>query len=261
MAEFVDCNGIRMAYRLDGPDDAPVVVFSNSLMCNFDMWQSQVDALATRFRVLRYDLRGQGRTEATPGPYAIDQFADDIYVLAKYLGILQVQFVGLSFGGLIGQQLALAYPDFVKSLTLCDTGSRFPPREIWNERIDIASSQGMSGLVEPTLARWFPNPPPGNSDAILGAVRRMIADTPADGFIDCCRTLRDTDLSDRLEDVDVPTLVIYGSEDPVADLTRDVHRKLPISRCIEIDGAGHLSNIDRDAAFNAALADHLEMHA
>ena len=257
MQTFVDCNGIRVACRLEGPDGAPVVMFGNSLMCNYDMWTAQAEALSSRYRVLRYDLRGQGRTETPPGPYAIDQFANDALGLLEAFAIDRVHYVGLSFGGLIGQKLAIEHPEVIESLTLCDTGSRFPPREIWDERIAIASSEGMTGVAGKTLKRWFPNGPAKGASLTIDDVQRMILDTPVDGFLNCCRLLRDPDLTEQLHRIEARTLVVFGSEDPMAPLSQYLHRGLAGADCIVIEGAGHLANVDDPEAFAAALAQQL----
>ena len=118
---------IEMNYLLEGPPDGPVVMLSNSLMSNYTMWDSQIEALTEKFRVLRYDQRGHGGTETTPGPYSIKLLADDAYHLTEVLGIGSVHFVGLSMGGFTGQMLAVLYPDKVLSLALCDTACIMPP--------------------------------------------------------------------------------------------------------------------------------------
>lgn len=258
MSEFIETNGARIATRLDGPEGAPVVMFSNSLMCNYGMWQAQVEALGERFRILRYDTRGQGNSQVTPGPYPIDLLAVDAYGVMQAFGISRVHFVGISFGGLIGQRLAVKYPDAIDSLSLCDTGSRFPPREVWDERISIASAEGMAELAEKVLHRWFSDAFIATSTKVVEQVRAMILATPVDGFCTCCETLRDTDLTDSLAEIRAPTLVLHGDYDLLSELSRPLFESIPGARHVVIDDAGHLPNLEQTDAFNRVIAEHLE---
>jgi len=153
----VSANGISMHYTLNGPASAPVVTLSHSLATDLSMWEPQVAPLTGRYRVLRYDTRGHGGTDAPAGPYTLAQLADDARALLQALGIERTHFVGLSMGGMIGQQLGLRCPELLRSLVLCDTSSRVPAeaRPAWDERIGVAEREGMAPHVEPTIGRWF----------------------------------------------------------------------------------------------------------
>ena len=151
----IEANGINFNYSLEGPQDAPTVTLSNSLMSNYTMWDAQMPALTGKYRVLRYDTRGHGKTDVPPGPYSIDLLVDDVNALLQALGIARTHFVGLSMGGMTGQLLGVKYPDLVESLTLCDTSSHMPGEGLWDERIETARTNGMGALVEGTLERWF----------------------------------------------------------------------------------------------------------
>src|SRR5204863_7153601 len=153
-------NGISVNYTLEGPANAPVVTMSHSLATDLSMWDPTVPALTGRFRVLRYETRGHGQTEAPKGAYTLDQLANDALAMLKALGIARTHWVGLSMGGMIGQTLALKAPEIFLSLSLCDTSSRIPgeAKPLWQDRIKTAETQGMEPLVEGTLARWFTEP-------------------------------------------------------------------------------------------------------
>ena len=178
MNSTVTVNGAQIAYRFDGPANGRVVLMSNSLMSNYDMWDRTVPALSDRYRVLRYDTRGHGRSSTPPGPYSIAMLADDAAGLLDALGIAAVHFAGLSMGGMVGQQLAARYPDKVHSLALCDTASEMPPREMWEQRLAAARSQGVPGLADSTLQRWFTEPflrrAPGEVEKVLRQVRAAL---------------------------------------------------------------------------------------
>jgi 3-oxoadipate enol-lactonase len=148
-------NGVRINYTFDGPEGAPLVTMSNSLASNLSMWEPQIATLTARYRVLRYDTRGHGGSDATPGPYALEELTEDVRALWQELGITRTHFVGLSMGGMIGQIIALKYPHMLQSVVLCDTMSRVPTeaKPMWDERIHTAETHGMEPLVESTIAR------------------------------------------------------------------------------------------------------------
>jgi len=129
--QTIQLDGLELAYRFDGPEEGHVVMMANSLMSNYSMWDWNVPALTDRYRVLRYDKRGHGGSQTTPGPYSISQLADDAIALMDALKIDKVHFIGLSMGGMIGQQLGARYPERVYSLSLCDTANCAQRRYSW----------------------------------------------------------------------------------------------------------------------------------
>src|SRR5215813_8816576 len=141
----ITANGININYILEGPASGPIVTMSHSLATDLTMWDPQVPELRSHYRVLRYDTRGHGGTDAPPGPYALEQLTDDAGALLQALGITRTHFIGLSMGGMIGQLLALQHPELLQSLTLCDTMSRVPmeAKATWDERVQTAQNQGM----------------------------------------------------------------------------------------------------------------------
>ena len=168
----VEANGIQINYELSGQEGAPAVVLSHSLGTSLEMWNPQIAALEPHYRVLRYDTRGHGGSEAPAQHYTLNQLAEDAVRLLDVLGIDGVNFVGLSMGGMIGQCLALNYGNRLRSLVLCDTAALIPPeaQPVWQERIDTARENGLQALVESTLQRWF-TPPGKRSKEIRRSVR------------------------------------------------------------------------------------------
>ena len=140
----ITANGVQMNYTLEGPADAPMVTMSHSLATDLSMWDPQAKALAQRYRVLRYDTRGHGGTDAPAEAYTLTQLADDARALLKALGVARTHWIGLSMGGMIGQTLALTSPEILKSLSLCDTSSRIPAemKHVWDERISTVADTG-----------------------------------------------------------------------------------------------------------------------
>ena len=262
---FITANGIRVHYTLNGPAGAPVVMLSHSLATNLAMWEPQVAALAARYRVLRYDTRGHGGTEAPEGPYALDLLAEDARALLEALEIRRGHFVGLSMGGMIGQTLALAHPEMLRSLCLCDTACRIPAeaRPVWDERIRVAAAQGMEPHVEPTIGRWFTPAFLAGHPEIGDPVRAMIRRTPPQGYIGCCRAIQRLELADQIGRIGLPTLVVVGEEDPGTPVAaaRAIHERIAGSELTILPSASHLSNMEQPAAFNQALLGFLGRQA
>ncbi len=254
-AATVSVNGAEIAYRFDGPAGGRVVLMSNSLMSSYDMWDWTLPALADRYRVLRYDTRGHGRSSTTTGPYSIASLADDAAALMDALGIASAHFVGLSMGGMIGQQLGARYPGKVLSLSLCDTASEMPPRAMWEERLAIARAQGTAALAESTIKRWFTEPFIRRAPADIEKVRRMILGTGAEGYMACACAVRDMAQTTMCLKIAAPTLVLTGRQDPACtvDQATVLHRVIAGSEFVILEDAAHLSNIEQPQAFNDAV--------
>ncbi|HDZ89699.1 MAG: 3-oxoadipate enol-lactonase [Deltaproteobacteria bacterium] len=257
----IKVNGIEMNYELSGKQDGDVVVLGHSLACGLVMWEPQMDELNRRFRVLRYDTRGHGGTEASPSPYTLDQLGEDAVALMNALDIDLVHWVGLSMGGMIGQCVALNYPGRLKTLSLCDTAARLPGDSdpVWQERIDLALKQGMGPLVQSTLERWFTPPFLAASPPMVETIREQILATPVDGYVGCSRAIMGLDYLDRLSQIKAPTLVMVGEDDPgtPVEASRAMHDRIPDSRLVILPSAAHLSNIEQREAFNSALMEFL----
>lgn len=255
-------NNHHVSCQLSGPEEAATVCLSHSLACSGVMWEPQVPALAGRFRVLRYDTRGHGDSEATPPPYDLDGLADDVVAMLDALEIERVHWVGLSMGGMIGQNLALRHAGRLLSLVLCDTLSVISDegQPIWADRIETAKREGMAPLCEPTLARWFTPAyleidPPG-----LKSIRSQILNTPVTGYVGCCEAIRRIDYIDRLDRIRLPTHVIVGADDPATPPAeaQAIQRQIDGSSLVIIDNAAHLSNVEQPEAFNRTVLEFLE---
>ncbi|PYM96687.1 MAG: 3-oxoadipate enol-lactonase [Candidatus Rokuibacteriota bacterium] len=258
----ITANGISMNYTLSGPAGAPVVTLSHSLATTLAMWEPQLPALTAGWRVLSYDTRGHGGTDAPRGAYTLDQLADDAQALLRALGIQRTHWVGLSMGGMIGQTLALKAPELFASLVLCDTSSRIPPeaKPMWDERVHTAETKGMEPLVEGTLARWLTTPFRERGGEVVERVRAMIRSTNPVGYIGCCQAISALNLTDRIGAIKAPTLVIVGEEDqgtPVA-ASRVMNEQIKGSQLVILKSAAHLSNMEQPEAFTQALVGFLK---
>ena len=253
-------NGLTISYEVAG--NGPWLTLSHSLACDKHMWDEQMDALTKKYKVLRYDTRGHGKSEAPKGAYTLDQLADDAHGLLGALGIKRTHWAGLSMGGMVGQTFALKYPGVLQSLVLADTTSRYPAEAAgtWADRIKTVETQGMEGVVEGTLARWFTEPFRNTNPPGVARVAAAIRATPVAGFVGCCHALPKINVTQRLKEIACPTLVIVGEQDagtPVA-MALEIHDNKPGSELVIIPSAAHISNVEQPQAFTAAMLGFLE---
>jgi len=259
MTMKIKANGIDINYQIDGPSGAPWIVFSNSLATSTAMWDEQAAALKNSYRVLRYDQRGHGGTDAPAGRYPFDTLLADALALLDGLGIKRTHFAGLSMGGATALGLAERHPERFDRIIVCDSPCQSTPQssQQWEERIVLAQKQGMQALVEPTIGRWFPPETVAKNPPHLDKVRAMIRATPVNGFIGCAAALADHDYASAVAGVRHRVLFLVGEKDAPAPAMRKLHERLDGSRYVELPGAGHISNMDRPAEFNRAIADFL----
>ncbi len=207
---LIKANGIQMNYELSGIKQAPVVVLSHSLACSMVMWRPQLEMLESRFRVLRYDTRGHGGTDAPPGSYTLAQLVDDAIGILDGLDIERVHWVGLSMGGMIGQGLALSHPGRLESLVLADTAAIIPDeaQPVWQERIDVVRNEGLQAVAESTLERWFTPNYLKQKLPEVDQIRQQILATAVVGYIGCSEAIRRLNYLDQLAAIQTPTLVM-----------------------------------------------------
>ncbi|HEX4042794.1 MAG TPA: alpha/beta fold hydrolase [Xanthobacteraceae bacterium] len=255
----IKANGITINCQIDGPDSAPCLVFSNSLATTLAMWDEQAAALKDSYRVLRYDQRGHGSTDAPAGRYAYDTLLADAIGLLEALSIKTAHFAGLSMGGATALGLAERHPGRFDRIIVCDSPCQSTPQssQQWEERIAIAQKQGIEALVEPTVSRWVPPDILATNPPHVDKIRAMIRGTPVNGFIGCAAALADHDYASAVAGVKRPVLFLVGEKDAPAPAMRKLNEKLPGSRYVEIAGAGHISNMDRPGEFTKAIRDFL----
>src|SRR5438128_3114007 len=211
----ISANGISINCQIDGPEGAPWLVFSNSLLTNLAMWDDQVADLERSFRILRYDQRGHGGTQATDGGYSFDLLVTDVIALIDTLAIKRAHFAGISMGGMTALFLAQRHPDRFDRIMACDCGPASTPvsAQQWKERIELAAAKGMDALVEVTVNRWFPPDFVASKAPVLDKVRGMIRTTPFQGFAGCAQALSDYDLRPGLAGITCPLLCVVGPKD------------------------------------------------
>jgi 3-oxoadipate enol-lactonase len=222
------------------------------------MWDPQIPALQDAFRILRYDTRGHGLSDAPPGPYTYDQLGRDVIALLDAAKIPRATFCGLSMGGQTGIWLGANAPERFERLVLCNTGAHIGSPELWNTRIAAMKTTGIPPLVPGIIERWFTPRFVAEAKEEIAAVRMMLLNTPPQGYAACCEAIRDADLTAQASRVKTPTLVISGSHDPATPAAqgRQLASLIPGASYVELDAA-HLSNIEAEPEFTAALLDFL----
>src|SRR5579862_438701 len=247
----------RLAYRLDGREDAPVLVLSGSLGTTTAVWDRQVNAFANRFRVLRYDHRGHGESDVPPGPYSVRELAEDVVALLAELGLERVSFCGLSLGGAVGLTLAVDFPERVERLVLACSAALFLDEAAWRERAALVRREGTAAIADATLARWLTPRLHEREPAVVDRIRRQILATPREGYAACCDALATWDYRRRLDDVQAPAFVVAGAEDPGRDGTEALAEAIGAPLVVLADAA-HLANVEQPDRFNDAVLDYLD---
>jgi 3-oxoadipate enol-lactonase len=249
---------VRLHFQLEGREDAPVLVLSNSLGTNLDMWAPQMPALLEQFRVLCYDGRGHGQSEVTPGPYSIAQLSGDVVALMDHLNIARAHFCGLSMGGMIGMWLGTHRPKRVERLVLCNTAAKIGTPDMWNARIANVEREGMAAIVPGVIDRWFTKDFQNYAQLQVGLVRDMLLSTSTLGYAANCAAVRDMDQRNEIAAIVAPTMVIVGKHDLVStpDDARILAAKIHGAQLVELNAA-HLSNWEMAQGFTAHLIDFL----
>ncbi len=251
---FAQLADVRLHYQLDGDPRLPVLMLCNSLGTTLDMWEPQMPAFLAHFRVLRYDTRGHGQSQVTPGEYSIAQLGNDALSLLDHLGIERMSFCGLSMGGMTGMWLGVNRPERIWRLVLCNTGAKLGDPALWAARFEAVRSGGMAAITPPTLDRWFTARYQRLAPRDVDKVRAMLLATSPDGYIANGAAVRDMDQRADLAKIKVPTLLIAGTYDGSTppELGREAAQAIDGARYVELDAA-HMSNWEQTGAFTAAV--------
>ena len=244
---------------VDGPADAPVVLLVGSLGSTLEMWEPQVPALGDRFRVVRYDARGHGRSPVPAGPYSLDDLVDDAVALLDRLGVATASVVGLSLGGMTALRLAAREPHRVDRLAVLCTSALLGPASAWRERAATVRREGAGAVAPAVVDRWYTAAFRAADPRVVDRMRSMVASTPAEGYAGCCEAIADMDLRDDLGAVRAPTLAIAGAEDPATppEHLAAITAGIPDGRLLVLPHAAHLASWEQSVAVNAALLLHL----
>lgn len=238
------------------------IVLSHALGCDLTMWDALATGLAADCRVISYDHRGHGSSDAPAGPYRMADLADDAARLLRELDTGPVVWIGLSMGGMVGQELALRHPALVRALVIANSTSLYPEaaRAIWRQRIDTVSEQGMPAIADAVMARYFHDRFRAEHPATVARARARLTSTGAAGYAACCHAVAMMDTIDRLPQVSVPTLVIAGELDqgtPPA-MAQAIAQAIPGARMVLIADASHISALEQPQAFATAVTGFID---
>ena len=250
--------GARIWYTIDGRDDAPAVLLLHSLGTSHALWDEQLPTLVDRFRLIRYDMRGHGKSTAPPGEFTIEQLGRDALAVLDAAGAQTASVCGVSIGGITSVWLGQNAGTRVNRLVLANTAARIGTRESWSERIHFVREHGVELAAEQAMPRWFTSAFCAARPAIVARFLAIARACPLESYLGACAALRDADLRRDLHHVTARTLVIAGSKDfstTVADgaWLRD---NIPEAR-MEVLDAAHLSNVERAEEFSAMLDEFL----
>jgi 3-oxoadipate enol-lactonase len=242
-------------FRDENPGWERTFVFVNSLGTDLRIWDDVVADYAGEFRILRYDLRGHGLSDAPPAPYSIGDHVGDLAALMDAHEIAGAIVVGLSVGGMIAQAVAAERPDLARLLVLCDTAHKIGTPDMWNARIEAVRTGGLASIADAVLERWFSSEFRRSRPADLVGHRNMLTRTPADGYIGTCMTLRDTDLTTMASRLTQPTLCLVGEEDGATPqaLVRSLSELIPNAAYETIPNAGHLPCIEQPKSLSLRI--------
>jgi 3-oxoadipate enol-lactonase len=249
---------IKTRYRIDGAG-ARWVTFVTGIANDLTMWDGQVPTLAGDFRVLRYDLRGHGGSEATRGDYSIALLVEDLRGLLYQLKIETTSLVGLGLGGAIAQAFAIEHAEKVESLVPCCCRARMVPdfATMWHKLRGTVQEQGLEAIVEPTVQRWFSGEFKAAHPEVLEKIRNMIRGTTVEGYLGVTAAFLGLDVEDRLPEIKARTLYVSGTEDKLGgppELMRGLAGKVPGAKHVSVPKAAHIANIQNPEGFNQVLA-------
>lgn len=256
---FTTGDGVRIAYRIDGMADKPVLVLANSIATSMNMWDGQIPELSKHFRVLRYDYRGHGDSDTPNGPYSFDRLGRDVVELLDALQIDRVHFLGLSLGGVVGQWLGIYAPDRVDRLILSNTSSYLGPADQWEGLITSVLKPGtLPEFADMFMKNWFPSHMLASEPSLVASFREVVLATRPQGIAGSWAAIRDMDMRRTSALISSPTLVIAGQYDTVTlpEHGELIAKTVPNAKLIILP-AVHLSNVEYQTEFLSAVLEFL----
>lgn len=256
-------NGTELDLTLAGSEDRPVLILNHSLATSHEMWGLQIPLFARHFRVIAFDMRGHGASAAPKGAYSLDQLADDVVGVADHLGAKRFHFLGLSIGGMIGQNLGIRHGARLGKLVLSSTLMGSVGAEgvkAWDERNALVRAKGTATQVEGTMARWLSADFQQAAPHTAQWIRDLIAATPADGYAGCGEAIKAMNLpGEKLATIRTRTLVIAGEKDPGAtpEEAGRIAAAIPGAEKAVIKGGYHLCNVEFPHEFSERVLSFL----
>jgi 3-oxoadipate enol-lactonase len=255
---MIDTNGTSLHVAVEGPENAPVLMLSNSLGTDLHMWDLQAAEFAKSFRLIRYDRRGHGKSGVPKGPYSMEMLGRDVLGILDTLKISKINWLGLSMGGMVGQWLGANAPERIERLILSNTSCYYENKSPWNDRIALVREKGLGAIADTIMKVWFTEDFRARDPQAVERMKAVMLGVPVEGYIGCCEAVRDMDHRDLLARIKAPTLVIAGMKDPATTVENAefIRARVPAAKLALIDAA-HIANIEQPKAHAQAVTDFL----
>lgn len=254
----ITISGTTLHIRDEGPRDGRTLVFANSLGTDLRVWDRLLPLLPEGLRIVRFDKRGHGLSDATPAPYAMETLVADAEAICDALALRDITFIGLSIGGLIGQGLAAKRPELLRALVLMDTAAQIGTEPMWQSRIDAIRAGGIAALQGPIMERWF-TPPFRETNPEFALWCNMLTRTTAEGYVGCCAAIAGADLTESTRALRLPVLALAGDQDgSTPPALVQATAALCGAEFHLIPDAGHIPCAEQPAATAAVLRNFLE---
>lgn len=252
-------NSVLMHHAEEGDPQGRPVVFANSLGTDLRVWDPVIAHLPPGLRIIRYDMRGHGLSDAPGGAYFMGDLVGDAAGLIEHLGARDAVFVGLSIGGVVAQGLAAERPDLLSAAVLCCTAAKIGTEKMWEDRMNAVRTGGIEALADAVMERWFSRAFHESRPEEVAGWRHMLVRTPIDGYAGCCAALADTDLRDSTAGLRLPVLAVAGSEDGATppDLVRETAESIEGAQFALIRGAGHIPSVEAPSELGALISNFL----
>jgi 3-oxoadipate enol-lactonase len=256
---MIDADGCPIYVEVEGREDAPALMLSNSLGTNLHMWDEQAGEWAKYFRVIRYDRRGHGKSGVPDGPYSMERFGRDVLAILDALEIEKTNWCGLSMGGMVGQWLGANAPDRVEKLVLSNTNFHYADKAPWADRIKFVQEKGLTELVDPNMERWFTKDFRARAPQTIARMKEMFVATDPVGYIACCEAIRDMDFTESNSRITAPTLVIVGKQDPATPPAAGeaIAKQIKGAEVAALDAA-HISNMEQPKLYTETVLEFLQ---
>jgi len=254
----IQSNGCPIHVEVEGPEDKPVLMLSNSLGTDLHMWDQQAAEWAKHFRLVRYDRRGHGQSGAPQGPYSMERLGRDVVAVLDALGVKKTNWCGLSMGGMVGQWLGANAPNRVNKLILSNTAPYYSDKAPWSDRIALVRDKGLGALVEANMQRWFTDGFRKSHPQVIDKMKSVFTGTDPKGYIASCEAIRDMDFRDSNARVKAPTMVIVGAQDPATPPAQGeaIAKAIPGAKVASVDAA-HIANMEQPQVYTKTVLDFL----
>jgi 3-oxoadipate enol-lactonase len=238
-----------------GPDGAPLLVLGPSLGTSAILWEKAIPLLASRYRVVAWDLPGHGASPSATEPFTVADLADAVAHAVRSLGARRILYAGVSLGAATGLELGLRHPDLVDALAIVASGAQLGDPAAWRERAATVRAQSTSALIIPSAQRWFAPGSVEREPELSGRLLHALRDADAESYSACCEALAAYDVRDRLDELRMPVVALWGEHDAVAPEAKAVEIADGVGhgRAEMIAGVAHLPPAERPAETAAAL--------